>query len=395
MPPSFAPATLFAVASLAGSVQAQTPTHTPSIPVIAPASASWQACTALRNDAERLSCFDGWAAQHTARTSPASAPTAASNPAATTTAAAPAAPDAPPVAITTNPDVAAVRRCNDPDQSLLSRVWELEQATDCGTFTLRGYRPNTIAVSVANSVNRQPYSPAPGHQASTERNFQKHEARLQLSLRTKLAKGMFADSPGAMDSLWFGYTQQSNWQVFNGELSRPFRTTDHEPEVMYIYPLNRALPGGWNWRFAGIGLVHQSNGQSLPLSRSWNRAYLITGLELNRQFTLQAKVWKRFNEGADKDDNPDISNYVGRGELTAAWHVNEANTLSTTLRSSFGRTTRGSAKLEWFRTIGRNLAGGPGSLRFHTAVFTGYGDSLIDYNRKRTVLTVGFSLMDF
>lgn len=164
---------------------------------------------------------------------------------------------------------------------------------------------------------------------------------------------------------------------------------------MYVYPVNRALPGGWTWSYAGIGLVHQSNGQSLPLSRSWNRAYLMTGLELDRRFTLQAKVWKRFNEGAAKDDNPRISDYVGRGELQAAWHVNADHTLAATLRSSLGHTTRGSARLEWFRTIGRNLAGGPANLRFHTQLFTGYGDSLIDYNRKRTVLTIGFSLMDF
>ena len=351
---------------------------------------NWAACTQLSQDGERLACFDAWAAQITPKRD-------ASDPVATgpRTNAPAQVGKAIPVAVTTNPDVAPVRRCNDPDQSLLSRVWELEEATDCGNFTLRGYRPNTLAFSVANSVNRQPWSPAPGHALATPREYQRQEARLQLSLRTKLAKGIFANSPGGMDSLWFGYTQQSNWQVFNGELSRPFRTTDHEPEVVYVYPVNRALPGGWTWRYAGLGVVHQSNGQSLPLSRSWNRAYLMTGLELDKRFVLHAKVWKRFSESAAKDDNPRISDYVGRGELSAAWHVNADNTLATTLRSSFGHTTRGSARVEWFHTLGRNLAGGPANLRFHTQIFTGYGDSLIDYNRKRTVLTVGFSLMDF
>ena len=368
------------------------PTPAASAATSGPARADWAQCTAMTGDSERLACFDAWAKQAS------EAKLAAQSGAPTTTrpelAAAPAG-TAVPVATTTNPDVAPVRRCNDPDQSLLSRVWELEEATDCGNFTLRGHRPNTIAVRVANSVNRQPTSPSPDHTAAAPRDFQKHEARLQLSLRTKLAKGIFADSPGAMDSLWFGYTQQSNWQVFNGDLSRPFRTTDHEPELMYVYPVNRALGGGWTWRYAGLGLVHQSNGQSLPLSRSWNRAYLMAGLELDRRFVLNAKVWKRFNEGAAKDDNPNISNYVGRGELNAAWNLNDTNMLSATLRSSFGHTTRGSARLEWFHTLGRNLAGGPANLRFHTQLFTGYGDSLIDYNRKRTVLTVGFSLMDF
>ena len=365
-------------------------------PTGAPATAAtgWQACTAMANDGERLACFDAWAARAPSRLAAVANPTGDRAPEGETRTAGES-PAAPVATASANPDVAPVRRCNDPDRSLLSRVWELEEATDCGIFTLRGYRPNTLAVSMANSVNRQPSSPSPGHTAATPRDFQKHEMHIQLSLRTKLAKGIFANSPDAMDSLWLGYTQRSNWQLFNGDLSRPFRTTDHEPELMYVYPINRALPGGWTWRYAGIGVVHQSNGQSLPLSRSWNRAYLMTGLELDKRFMVQARIWKRFNEGASRDDNPRISDYVGRAELATVWQVNADHTLAATLRSSLGHTTRGSARLEWFRTIGRNLAGGPANLRFHTQLFTGYGDSLIDYNRKRTVLTVGFSLLDF
>ena len=48
------------------------------------------------------------------------------------------------------------------------------------------------------------------------------------------------------DSLWFAYSQQSYWQLFSLAISRPFRSTDHEPEVIYIYPPQIALMGGWN-----------------------------------------------------------------------------------------------------------------------------------------------------
>jgi phospholipase A1 len=183
--------------------------------------------------------------------------------------------------------------------------------------------------------------------------------------------------------------------VFTGDISRPFRATDHEPEVMYVYPTDAKLPFGWRWRYSGIGLNHQSNGQSEPLSRSWNRAYLMTGMELDNRWRVQAKIWKRISEDASSDDNPGISDYIGRGEISAFWNVNQDNTLGLTLRSSLARNARGSARLEWLQALGTGLGGGKSNLRLHTQLFSGYGDSLIDYNRKRTVFTVGLSLVDF
>lgn len=35
------------------------------------------------------------------------------------------------------------------------------------------------------------------------------------------------------------------------------------------------------------------------------------------------------------------------------------------------------------------------TLRLHTRLFSGYGESLIDYNFHRTTLSVGLSLLDF
>jgi phospholipase A1 len=34
-------------------------------------------------------------------------------------------------------------------------------------------------------------------------------------------------------------------------------------------------------------------------------------------------------------------------------------------------------------------------LRLHTELFSGYGDSLLDYNRKRNVFSVGLTLLDW
>ena len=286
--------------------------------------------------------------------------------------------------------------CHDPQYSALSRFWELETGTDCGTFGIRGYRPISLSLVGADGVNNRPVSENPTNVATATQAYNTTETRIQLSVRTKIAQSLLTQGhPTLKDSLRFGYTQQSYWQLFSPDISRPFRATDHEPEVMYVYPTDAQLPFGWRWRYSGVGLVHQSNGQSDPLSRSWNRVYLMTGMELGNRWQLHARLWKRVPESAASDDNPGISNYIGRGELRLAWNPNQNHLLSATLRHSFGRTDRGSARIEWLQPLGMGLAGSKSNLRLHTSLFTGYGDSLIDYNRKRTVLSVGLSLVDF
>ena len=375
---------------------------TPTPAAQAGGAAAWQACTALQGDAgARLACFDGWAGQQTQQPQAAvsTAASATVNPPAAPPATATLAQMAPPAPAPVALEVVEVPRtvgCRDAQFSALSRFWELEDGTDCGTFSFRGYRPINVSVTVADTVNRQPTSKVADHSALEAIDYRTVENRIQLSVRTKVAQGLLTggDSP-RKDSLWVGYTQQSYWQLFSPDISRPFRATDHEPEVMYVYPTDLRLPLGWRLRYSGIGLAHQSNGQSLPLSRSWNRTYLMAGMELDDRWTVQARVWKRINEGSGNDDNPDIVDYIGRGELQTTWNTSASNTFALTLRHSLKAHTRGSARLEWLQTLGKGFGGGKSNLRLHTQLFTGYGDSLIDYNRKRTVLSVGLSLVDF
>lgn len=285
--------------------------------------------------------------------------------------------------------------CRNPAYSDLSRFWELESGSDCGTFSFRGYRPISVSVTRGSNVNRQPSSGADAHSAATPVDYRRVENRIQLSVRTKIAQGMLTqgDNP-RKDSLWFGYTQQSYWQLFNGGISRPFRSTDHEPEVFYVYPTDAPLPWGGRWRYSGVGLVHQSNGESNPLSRSWNRWYVMTGAEWRSGWQLHLKAWKRVAESAENDDNPGIQDYVGRGEARLLWNVNDQHILGLTVRGTPGRG-RGSGRLEWLRTLGEGWNGGKSNLRLHVQLFSGYGDSLLDYNYKRTALSVGLSLLDF
>lgn len=361
-----------AICAVSTGATAQNVTEVASPPL------SWQHCSALGSDDQaRLRCFDQWASQQ--ETHPNVAP----------------APQPAPVIITMSAPEA--HNCRNPRFSELSRFWELETGSDCGTFGIRGYRPISLSWIGSDSVNAQPSSPAPGHTAAVALPFKTTETRIGLSVRTKIAQGLLTqDQPLKRDSLWFGYSQQSNWQIFSGDLSRPFRTTDHEPELTYIYPTDAQLPWGWRLRYSGISLNHQSNGQPLPLSRSWNRAILKAGMEKGQQFQVQAKLWYRLPENAADDDNPDIADLVGRAEVSGHWNLDPDNTLGLTLRHALRANTNGSFKLEWLRKLGDSgFSGNNSGLRFHTQLFSGYGDSLVDYNRRRTVLSVGLSLVDW
>jgi phospholipase A1 len=368
----------------AAATQAQnTSAIAPALPT--DGSASWQQCQRLADDdAQRLACYDRWARQQTA--TPTNAPPALATDAAPQSddhaAAAPAEASAESTAANEE------QGCHDRQFSLFSRFWELEKGSSCGTFGLRGYRPLDISFSVANKRPATPTSPARDHTA-TPQDYQPYQMRINLSLRTKLAQNLFTRGLSErQDSLWFGYSQQSDWQVFNVPLSRPFRSTDHEPELIYVYPLDKTLPGGWRWRYAGLGLVHQSNGQSLPLSRSWNRLYLMGGIELDDRWHFTARAWQRIRENAADDDNPDIAHYIGRAELGLWWTPDKQNSYGITART-FGR---GSMQFDWLRALSNS---DKNNLRLHMRLFSGYGDTLVEYNQRRTVFSIGLSLVDF
>jgi phospholipase A1 len=365
-----------------------------------------QACGAITDDAQRLACYDRLAGrgasqgalqgQRQGQPAAEAAPGAelASGPRSGAVAKpqpiSSQSPQAAPVALASGSQAP----CRDLQHGSWSRFWELTPQTDCGTFHLRGYRPLSVSLVHADRVNRAPSSPAPGRSATAASDYRATEMRVQLSVRTKIATGLLThDDPQRKDSLWFAYTQQSYWQLFSGQLSRPFRATDHEPEFIYVYPLDLSLPAGWRLRYAGLGVVHQSNGQSLPLSRSWNRTYLTAGADLNERWLINARLWHRVSERSPDDDNPGMADGMGRAELRLGWQAHRDHTLSLTLRHALHDSGRGSARLEWFKAL--VPASGQSDLRLHTQLFSGYGDSLTDYNFRRTVFSVGLSLLDF
>ena len=331
-----------------------------------------RACTAVEADAQRLACYDH-------ATGRVNLPAAQKHSDPTTATPSVFARDAGAASAAVEPNTEV-----DKPMSLLDSRWELAPESRLGTLNLRGYRPvYVMPVFGTNDQNNRPQSPNPDNRSSTSEKLDNVEAKFQLSLKTKIWQGVFGDT----GDLWVGYTQSSRWQAYNKKLSRPFRETNYEPEAMLVFGTNYHV-FGWDGRLLGVSVDHQSNGRNDPLSRSWNRVIANIGFE-RANWVVTVRPWWRMAETARNDDNPDISDYMGRGEVQIV-HEADGQEFGLMLRHSLhgGDRSHGAARFTWSFPLVANIRG-------YAEVFHGYGESLIDYNHKATYAGFGISLLDW
>jgi phospholipase A1 len=256
----------------------------------------------------------------------------------------------------------------------LDDYWELDQPHKRGVFNFRPHNVNYLIANRTAHPNNEPYE-AFRNVSDLATSLAHNELVFQLSFKMKMIESAF-NKP--LD-LWFGYTQNSFWQAGNHKASSPFRETNYQPELILVTPLDFNLLGV-RARMLSFGVVHQSNGQASTLSRSWNRYYAQLGVERGG-WTASARLWKRINESAPDDNNPDIVSYMGHGDATITYR-NNGNEYSALLRRNFS-TGRGAEQLSWAFPLAGHLKG-------YTQFFTGYGQSLIDYNYYQNSLGIGF-----
>jgi phospholipase A1 len=264
----------------------------------------------------------------------------------------------------------------------LSERWELDEEDKNGTFKLTFYKPiYVLPVRWSSDPNQLTQSENPDNSFTEVQNYDQVEAKFQLSLKTKLIQS-FLFGHG---DIWLGYTQLANWQVYNDPISRPFRELNYEPEILVNFPMKLNL-FGLDLRMAGFALIHQSNGRDLPRSRSWNRIAFHAAFEKDN-FQLYLKPWLRI-ESPDKDDNPGISDYMGRMEANIIYSRGKHRFYVIGRNNLDVDQSRGSLEFNYLYSVKSNL-------RLHFQAFTGYGETLIDYNHKQTTLGVGVSFIDW
>lgn len=267
------------------------------------------------------------------------------------------------------------------EDALRARL-SLEEFTQFNPFVLTPHRRNYI-LPVTHWSNPQWNDP---EREAVNAPLDHMEAKLQLSLKLPIKDDLWADS-----TLYGAFTMESFWQVYNHRLSRPFRETNYSPEVFIATPLTGKI-GPASLELLAYGYEHESNGQDVPTSRSWDRLFVNLIFKTGDYYWSLRPWWRIPEEKKDTpldrtgDDNPDIERYMGHFELALARpfgnHVAEVM-----LRNNLRTDNRGAGQIEYSFPINSRVKG-------MLQVFTGYGDSLINYNDYQTRVGLGILLTD-
>ncbi len=209
---------------------------------------------------------------------------------------------------------------------------------------------------------------------------QQNEIKFQFSIKQPVFQ--YADY-----RLNFGYTQKSFWQAYDREKSSPFRETNYNPELFIEIPEFSTTMGKFN---GSIGYEHESNGEVVPYSRSWDRLYLrvlfnyeVVGINYKLWYRLPEKE-KENPDDAEGDDNPSIHEYYGNSQLELNLYIEETLiSLMSRISMSYGR---GAIQF----SISHPLPGD--SVYGYLQYWNGYGESLIDYDRSLTKIGLGIML---
>jgi len=262
--------------------------------------------------------------------------------------------------------------------SFFTDLWHLDKEQRAGRPWVTFHRANYALVFSYNSSPNL----APWQALDPPKTLVKPEVMFQLSFKAKI----WQDVLGKDMDLWVAYTQRSFWQLYNFEDSSPFRETDYEPEALLNFRTRFNILG-LKARFIQVGINHQSNGQSEPLSRSWNRLVANIGLERG-DFSLLLKGWYRLPESPENDDNPGITHCMGHGELWGYYFVKK-HRFAVMIRDNLDFSeNRGAIQIEWSFPLFAQIAG-------YVQYFLGYGESLLDYSHRVNRIGVGFVLAEW
>ncbi|MBI3873441.1 MAG: phospholipase A [Arcobacter sp.] len=259
------------------------------------------------------------------------------------------------------------------------------------TFNIMGHNETYFFVGGHSSTTlyEKVWSDATTSTNKYERD--KNEASFQFSFKVPLYQN-FLHSNG---DLFTAYTQNSYWQVYNTQYSSPFRETNYQPELFVEWQNDKKF-GNSKLIKSRFSLIHQSNGQDVGQSRSWNRSELAFVFQ-NGNIYFGTNIWDRWNEDAKVDlnattgdDNPNLEKFIGKQKYFVKYK-NDRLSLTLAHQNDILNYDRnyGNTKIDLsFPSVNKNFD-------FFIRYFSGYGESLVDYNIKINRVSFGILIADW
>ncbi len=245
-------------------------------------------------------------------------------------------------------------------------------------FGLAPYRPNYLLPFSYTEHNYKVYTPTDGE-------YKNVEAEFQVSLKLPFYKDLLG-----FGEIYYGaYTQRSFWQLYIE--SSPFRESNYNPEVFVVFPVGskeyyglKSFEFGYSHISNGQGNIEKTDNTDLypefeNRSRSINMLYTKFIFQ-HESFIFDLEFWTRIGP---LDDNPDIIDYYGYGRVKAIYFYKKH--MFTAMARLNPLEQKGAVEFTYSH---------PGKLDgvyFYAKVFSGYGESLIDYDTMLTKYSVGFS----
>lgn len=259
---------------------------------------------------------------------------------------------------------------DDNQESVIVEKRKAEHKINLIDFAIGLNRPTYI---LPYYYTASPYQAVYEGSTPDNQRINQNEFKFQLSLIVPVWQSVM----GTPLDINLSYTQMSYWQVYTS--SAWFRETNYEPEFIFNYILN-------DNNQVGVSLNHESNGRGGDEERAWNRIIGIYTYAHNN-WMVQLRGWVLVFKAQSSDIyNPNITDYLGHGDITGSIEIKKA-VISLT-GGNFERIKRSHFEGSISYPITNKI-------RFYLQGFTGYGQSLIEYDHRTNAVGVGIAFNDW
>ena len=203
------------------------------------------------------------------------------------------------------------------------------------------------------------------------------DAKFQVSLKFRLFNP--ETKTPFLEKLYLAYSQTSIWEI--GSSSRPFYDSSYRPSMFFLdedvsmWPYRNGSRLGFQ-----AGVEHESNGKDGLDSRSIVIGYVRPTLAFPFADRYFASISPKLYSYLEKSDNSDIPYYRGYSDVLVKVGLTDGIQLATTLRKGTGQDPY-SMQLDFSYPLKTATLGNLGGY-LHLQYFNGWGESLLDYNRK-------------